>query len=187
LTVFLEAQIDVRPLTARHLDLFVEMYSSAEAPELDRHGFELVGAWKRTGGSLNHVVHLYRFDSLERYVAIRAAVRADERFAAVVDAYHASPLQLSEVTTLCTATRWSDEEHLGKALVGPLAARQYVHVTLQVRSNGASTAHALLTNSIRDAEAAGGFQLVAAYEPVVGLRDRLTVVGNQPNRPHNIE
>lgn len=182
MSVFLEASVDIHPIANKSLDLFARMYTSNEAPILDEHGYELVGAWKRTGGPLNRVVHLYRFADLQTYATLREQVRGDERFLQVVQEYLASPLQIDEVITLGTTPPWVDDDALPRALsAAPAAARQYVQAIVQIPMQGAATAHELLAKNVAAAEAAGGFELVTAYESLAGVRGRLTVIGIFPH------
>jgi len=181
MTVLLEATLDIKPIAARSLDLFIELYTTNEAPELARHGYELVGAWKRTGGPLNRITQLYRFDSLEEYVRIRAEVRADERFRALVGKYLASPIQLSEVITIGTTPAWFEPGKLSRAIAEtPVVPRQYVLAIVQIPMAGTVRAHELLAQNIAHAETAGAFQVVAAYEPLAGQRGELKIIGIFP-------
>jgi hypothetical protein len=181
MTVLLEATVDIKPIAARSLDHFIELYTTNEAPELDRHGYELVGAWRRSGGPLNRITHLYRFESLARYVDIRDSVRSDARFLALMPKYLEAPITLTEVITLGSTPAWYDDAKLSKALgESPAEPRQYVLAIVQIPMKGAAKAHELLARNVGHAEDAGGFQMVAAYEPVAGRRGELKVIGIFP-------
>src|SRR5581483_2022761 len=77
MTVFMEARVNVRPLTNATMDRFVDHYSDVEHPILERNGYDLVGAWKATGGPLGQVIHLYRFDTISALDLSRTSLLGD--------------------------------------------------------------------------------------------------------------
>jgi hypothetical protein len=180
LSVLLEASVDIHPIANKSLDLFARLYTTNEAPILEEHGYRLVGAWKRTGGPLNRIVHLYRFDDLQEYAKVRDRVRGDQRFADVIRQYLASPLHIEEVITLGTTPPWVDDAALARS-ASPGSPRQYLQAIVEIPLSGAATAHELLAKNVAAAEAAGGFELITAYEALAGHRGRLTVIGIFPH------
>src|SRR5262249_21668403 len=101
MTIFVEAEIVVEPLTNAAFDRFVKNYAEVWQPVICRHGWDLVGAWKRTGGSLNTIIHLYRFESLAHFDELRELTRSDPALAAAME--HYSGLEPKETVLVAQA------------------------------------------------------------------------------------
>ena len=77
MAVYLEAVHTVHPLTSRVFDRYVELYGEFVVPKFAEYGLELLGAWKRTGGTTGQDLLLLRFDSLADMERAMASLAMD--------------------------------------------------------------------------------------------------------------
>lgn len=183
MTVVLEATVDVKPIGARSVDLFIDLYNVNETGALKQHGYEVIGAWKRTGGPVNRITHLYRFESLTQYADLRE--RARPHSTEPSNAWLEAPITISEVTTLGLTPAWFDDEKLSVALgETPTQPRQYVMVVVQIPVLKLGQAYELIAREVARAEGAGAFQMVVAYQSVHGRVGEHKIIGVLPrDRP----
>lgn len=71
--------VDVRTYTLvpRKMPQYVETFEKLALPVVKRHGFQLMGYYTSQIGTLNQVVHLWRYESLADLERKRAARDAD--------------------------------------------------------------------------------------------------------------
>ena len=71
--------VDVRTYTLipRRLTKYLELFEKHALPVMKRHGLELMGYYASYIGSLNQVVHLWRYDNLADMEKKRTARDAD--------------------------------------------------------------------------------------------------------------
>ena len=72
MTVLIEAVHAVKPLTNTAFDTWVEWYGNDVIPALERNGFDVVGAFKRSTGPMGEDVLLMRFADLGEYCTTSA-------------------------------------------------------------------------------------------------------------------
>ena len=64
MAVFLEVRHRIKPITNTAFDLFVDFYADTVMPAMDRHGIDLFGAWKVTGGEMGWDLSIHRYESM---------------------------------------------------------------------------------------------------------------------------
>lgn len=187
MTVFLEAVHTIKPLTGEAFDRFVDFYTNAVVPAMERSGFDLIGAWKRTGGAMNQDVVLIRFENMAAYEKAAASLQSDaglQRGLALLG----SGVQLAETVKAVTPVPYATEARLEKALEQrPAKPRQYMQAVLQVTMGGAPKAYDLI-GKLADAVESGGFmRLATAYTTTIGQRGELTDIWAMTNGISNFD
>jgi hypothetical protein len=183
MTVYVQAVHTVRPLRGDLFDRWVDFYANDALPRMARHGFEVVGAWKRSTGRLNQDLVLTRFESLAAYEKASASMFADVEFGKAIGALLCE-LQLEEEITIGNPVPYADEQRLERALAErPAAPRQYLLATLPVVLGRSPKAHRLIGEAVALVEGIGMMKLVTAYEAATGLRDVLNDFWVMPDRP----
>jgi hypothetical protein len=183
MTVYVQAIHTVRPLRGDLFDRWVDFYANDAIPRMARHGFEVVGAWKRSTGRLNQDLVLTRFESLAAYEKASASMFADVEFGKAIGAL-LRELQLEEEITVGNPVPYADEQRLERAMAErPAAPRQYLHAALPVVLGRSPKAHRLLADVVTLVEGIGMMRLVAAYETATGLRGVLNDFWVLPERP----
>ncbi len=171
MTVLVEVVHTVKPLTNAVFDRWVDWYGTDVIPAMERNGFDVIGAWKRTGGPMGQDVLLSRFESVAAYEAAGKALRADPKFLAALA--KAAEFQVSESVKVCAFVPYSTEQRLERALVKPEKPRQFLQAVLNLRQGGQAGAYATV-GKIADTLEGVGVQLAAAYETSIGQRGELT-------------
>lgn len=170
MTVYVQAIHTVRPLTGDIFDRWTDFYANFAVPRMQSHGFELVGAWKRSTGRLNQDLLLTRFESLAAYEKASASMFADVEFGKNIGLL-LREMQVDEEITFGNPVPYADEARLQRALAEPTGpARHYLQATIPVRLGRSPKAHRLIGEAVTAVEASGRMKLVAAYEAVSGLR-----------------
>ena len=170
MTVFVQAIHTIRPIGGAIFDRWVDVYGTDVVPAMQRSGFELIGAWKRSSGALQQDLLLARFDSLAAYERAGEALRKDRRLGQSLGTLLAE-MQLGEEVTLAQATPYATEQRLAKALAEkPAQPRQYVQATLHARLGGQAAAYDAIGKIADRLEQANALQLVVAYEASTGVR-----------------
>lgn len=173
MTVFLQAIHTIRPIGGAIFDRWVDVYSNAVVPAMQRNGWDIIGGWKRSTGTLQQDLLLVRFDSLADFERASASLRKDREMGASVGAVMAE-MQIGEEITLATAVPYATEQRLAKALAEkPERPRQYLQATLQVRLGGQAVAYDAIGAIADRMEQAAVLQLVTAYEATTGVRGTL--------------
>jgi hypothetical protein len=173
MTVILQAIHTIRPIGGAIFDRWVDVYGTAVVPAMQRSGFDILGAWKRSSGSLQQDLLLVRFDSLAAYEQAGAALRRDKGLSDGLAALMAE-MHIGEEVTLANTVPYATEQRLERALKErPERPRQYLQATLHVRLGGQPEAYAAVGAIADRAEQAGALQLVTAYEASTGVRGTL--------------
>ncbi len=171
MSVFVETSLTVRPIGI--LDRFIEVYANDGRGLGERHGFELLGAWRRPGGTGQQVMHLHLFESLASYEQARASLQADPAIAALAESL-GSEMSISEVSSVGESTAYATDARLERA-----RGREGAPLTYLQRISRAHFPHraevAELVGKIVDAvEATGSISLVTAYQAIVGQASDVT-------------
>lgn len=176
MAVYLEAVHTVRPLTSRVFDRYVELYGELVVPKFAEHGLELLGAWKRTGGTMGQDLLLLRFDSLGDMERAMASVMTDPALQTVLpEQLEKAGVVLGETTKTALGVPYATEKRLEAALADrPASPRQYVQAILQLAPGGQPKAYDLIGQLADRMEGAGAGKLATAYETQFGQRGELT-------------
>jgi hypothetical protein len=143
-TILVEARHFIRPITAAAFNAYVDFYGSDVIPAMQRNGFELVGAWKRSGGIMGQDVALYRFDSMADYEKANASLGADASLGPVI-AKMLESVEMAETTKIGTPLGEAAERGLARALAEtPPAPRQYGQAVTKLVFSGQMRALELL-------------------------------------------
>lgn len=171
MAVLVEVVHTVKPLTNTVFDRWVDWYGEAVIPAMQRAGFDVLGAWKRTGGPMGQDVLLSRFETMNDYEAAGLRLRSDPKFVASLSAI--AGLQVAESVKLCAAVPYATEARLEKALQRPEKPRQYLQAVLNMKMGGAPRAYEII-GKLADTFEGYGMLLASAYETSVGQRGELT-------------
>jgi len=184
MTVFMEARVNVRPLTNATMDRFVDHYSDVEHPILERNGYDLVGAWKATGGPLGQVIHLYRFDTISALDLSRTSLLGDPDLLTIYQSAMSvlDGAAMREFVRIGGAAALGLEgrldELLGETQGGP---RQFVAATSRIVFGRQAEAYDLVAQIVKEHEAIGAFKFVTGYDTIFGERGEWTAIGIFPN------
>jgi hypothetical protein len=171
MTVYVQAIHTVRPLRRDYFDRWVEWYANEALPRMASHGFEVVGAWKRSTGRGNQDLLLTRFESLAAYEKASAAMFGDREFGRGIGGLFREGIQIEEEITIGNPVPYSDEARLEAAMAErPPAPRQYLQTHLPVTLGRSPKAYQIIAELAPRIEAAGIRRLVLAYEAASGLR-----------------
>lgn len=170
MTVFVQAIHTIRPIGAATFDRWVDIYSHAVVPALLRHGFDILGGWKRSTGTLQQDLLLTRFAGMADYERAGASLRKDRAMGEQLGALLAE-MQIGEEVTIAAPVPYATEQRLERALKEkPESPRQYLQATLQVHLGRQAVAYDLIGALADRFEGAGALQLVTAYEGITGVR-----------------
>jgi hypothetical protein len=174
MTIFVEAVHTVKPLTNSAFDAYVDWYGEFVIPAFTRNGFDLIGAWKRTGGPMGQDVLLNRFENASAYEKAGLSLRNDSAFAAGL-AKRAGEFELQESVKMAAPVPYATEQRLAKALAEkPAAPRQYMQAVLQMKLGGQPKFYEALQKLVDITDQGKGFNLVTAYETTMGQRGEAT-------------
>lgn len=180
MTVFLEAVHTVKPLTNTAFDAYVDWYGEVAVPAMERSGFDIVGAWKRTGGRMGQDVLLVRFENLAAFESASNALWKDAGLQKGLTSMREG-LDVAEEIRLADRVPYATEERLQAALATPAdGPRQYMQAVLQLTSGGEPQAYELIGKLADTLEASGAIQLVTAYQTRTGKRGELTDIWLAP-------
>jgi hypothetical protein len=173
-TVFIEAMHTVRPLTNTAFDRYVEFYGNDVMPVLARHGFDVVGAWKRTGGVMGEDVLLIRFENMAAYEQAGASMATDPALAKAMASY-AGDFSIRERAKSARPVPYATEQRLERALAArPEKPRQYMQAVLQMELGGEPAAYKAIGELADLLETHTKMSLATAYETAIGQRGELT-------------
>lgn len=174
--IFLEAVHTVYPLTGSAFDRYVEIYGELVVPAFGRHGFDLLGAWKRTGGPMGQDVLLVRFDSLADFERASASLMSDAVIQTQLFAQlDKAGLTIRESAKSATPVPYATEARLEEALADrPAAPRQYAQAVLQLELGGQPKAYDLIGQLADRLATSGAAKLATAYETALGQRGEVT-------------
>ncbi len=176
MAVYLEAVHTVHPLTSRVFDRYVELYGEFVVPKLAEHGLELLGAWKRTGGTTGQDLLLLRFDSLGDMERAMASLAMDPTVQTVLpEQLEKAGVVLGETKKTAVGVPYATEQRLESALADrPALPRQYVQAILQLAPGGQPKAYDLMGQLADTVESLGTATLATAYETQFGQSGELT-------------
>ena len=168
MTILVEARHIVRPITAAAFNAYVDFYANDVMPALQRNGFELLGAWKRSGGAMGQDVVLYRFASLADYERAQASLAADGSLGSAIGGL-LEQAEMAETTKIGSPLGGAAERGLAAALrEAPRHARTYSQVVTKLIFSGQLRALELLEEMAVFAEAKGLGAVVASYSTTTG-------------------
>lgn len=172
--VYLEAVHRILPLTTAAYRTYVEYYADTVLPAMRRHGMEMLGAWKRSGGPHGHDVMLFRFDSMDAYDRAAIALRADPEMARGRAAV-ATAFEIAETKKLVRPVSYGTADRLERTLAErPESPRFYLHAIVSVKPGRMAAACELISELADYTEARGWARIAAAYETLVGPANELT-------------
>lgn len=178
--ILVEPVITLRPVGRVTVEHFIDVYANKEHALIERHGFDLLGAWTRMGGPIQQIVHLYRFESLTAYDDARSTLRKDPAVVANLLAAYGENLSITETVTCGASLPHATADRSDRLKTASPPAELYVQALLQVALRDQATAVNLMAEVHDQVEASGAMQLVTAYMPIFGRRDQLSVVWRLP-------
>ncbi len=172
MSLVLETSLTVRPIGI--LNRFIEVYANDARALGERHGFELLGAWRRPGGTGQQVMHLHLFESLASYEQARASLLADPASTALLESL-GKEMSISEVSSVGESTAYATEARLeraqGREGSSPLTYLQRIsRVHFPHRAEVAD----LLGKIVDAVEETGAISLVTAYQAIFGRTSDVT-------------
>jgi len=178
--VLLEITHRVRPITASTWARYVEFYGEKAVPRMTRHGFDLLAAFKRSGGIAGEDILLVRFDDwgqAER--SIKDLFR--DQSGAADSAKMLAGITVIESAKLVRVVRQATEDRFDRALAEPPAQpRRFVQAVLEVAPGGQRDAFPLLGDWAAAVAGAGIVQPILAYETTMGPANELTDIWAAP-------
>ena len=177
---FLELIHTAQPLTNTAFDTWVDFCAATGVPAMEQRGFDLVGAWKRTGGCMLQDVHLFRWQDR---TALDQAAWSPSNGPTVLEALGktSAPVDVVETVKIAETVPYAQPARLERALrEKPDQPRQYMQMVLELVPHGQAAAYALIAKLVDTLAASGGLQLVTAYETTIGQRGELTDIWIAP-------
>ncbi|HJN91802.1 MAG TPA: NIPSNAP family protein [Dehalococcoidia bacterium] len=188
MTVFVEAMHTIKPLTNTAFDTFVEVYRESVIPAFARHGYDLLGAFKRTGGEMGQDVLLFRFENLAAMEQASASMAKDTAMYQAIAAMMEGGIQISESAKTAYPVPYATEQRLESApSAKPESPRQYMQAVLQLTLGGQEKAYEVLGKLVDWGSNAGAVELVTAYETALGQRGELTDIWILPHGVPNFD
>lgn len=171
--IYREDLLQVVPLTPHCLDEFVEFFGTSVLPLAGHHGRRLVAAWQRLGGSANHLIHLWEFETLAAMEMIDAACTADARW---LDCLAEANLRCGlRVSRLLRPTLYAPPTLLHQAIEDePDQPRVFVQAITQVRPGTMEAFCRYAGEEFEPAMRRAGGRLVAAWETLIGRANEVT-------------
>ncbi len=183
--VYLEVRHRIKPITNTAFDLFVDFYADTVAPAMERHGIDLIGAWKLSGGQMGWDLSIQRYESMAHAEECLASLGQDRALWSTVEKIRGE-VEIEEITKFANRVSYGTEERLQAALnADPDQPRQYMLAVLQSAGGGLLPAIEMLGN-LNDGKSEGGalpLQLVTAYATRIGRSGELTDLYVMPQGP----
>lgn len=175
MAVLLEVRHRIKPITNTAFDLFVDFYADTVVPAMDRHGIDLIGAWKMTGGEMGWDISIQRYDSMAHAEECLASLGQDQALWSAVGTLRGE-VEIEEVTKFANTVSYGTEERLNAALGSsdPTQPRQYMLAVLQTAGGGLLPAIDIIGGLADTMEQAGALNLVTAYASRIGRSGELT-------------
>ena len=168
MTIFVEARHSIRPITSLAFNAYVDFYGNEVIPAMQRNGYDLVGAWKRSGGEMGQDVALYRFASLADYERANAALAEDASLARSIGKM-LEEVEMAETTKIGSPLGEAAERGLERALADrPAAPRQYAQVVTKLLYSGQLRAYEVLEEMARFGAEKNLGTVVASYATTTG-------------------
>lgn len=185
MTILIEPEITLRPLGGETIAHFTRAYHEVEHPIIEEKGFDLVGAWTTTSGSVGRLIHLYRFDDFRAYDESRRAIRQDRQFLPTILAAYGPDLTIRE-TIACGQPMPHVQLDRAKELGPDDADTLYVRAAIRVELSSLPRVVPLLAQVHAQIEDATSMRLVSAHMPVFGDRNELAVYWRVPEGPGSL-
>ena len=174
MAVFLEVRHRIKPITNTAFDLFVDFYADTVVPAMERHGIDLIGAWKVTGGEMGWDLSIHRYESMAHAEECLASLGQDRALWSAVEKLRGE-MEIEEVTKFANRVSYGTEERLQAALdANPEQPRQYMLAVLQTVTGGLVPAIDAIGGLVDTMDSAGALQLVTAYASSIGRTGELT-------------
>ncbi len=183
MAVFLEVRHRIKPITNTAFDLFVDFYADTVVPAMDRHGIDLIGAWKMTGGEMGWDISIHRYESMAHAEECLGSLGQDEKLWSSVEKLRGE-IEIEEITKFANRVSYGTEERLQAALdANPDQPRQYMLAVLQTAGGGLIPAIKTIGSLVDTLEGAGAMQLATAYASRIGRTGELTDLWIMPHGP----
>ncbi|MDE2986872.1 MAG: NIPSNAP family protein [Chloroflexota bacterium] len=183
MAVFLEVRHRIKPITNTAFDLFVDFYSDTVVPAMDRHGIDLIGGWKVTGGEMGWDLSIHRYESMAHAEECLNSLGQDKALWSAVDKLRGE-IEIEEITKFANTVSYGTEERLQAALdANPDQPRQYMLAVLQTATGGLLPAIKTIGSLVDTLEGAGAMQLATAYASRIGRTGELTDLWIMPHGP----
>ena len=168
MAVYLEVRHRIKPITNTAFDLFVDFYADTVVPAMERHGIDLIGAWKMTGGEMGWDLSIHRYESMAHAEECLASLGRDKTLWSTVEKLRGE-IEIEEITKFANRVSYGTEERLQAALdANPDQPRQYMLAVLQTAGGGLLPAIDMLGKLIDGMGEGGALQLVTAYASRIG-------------------
>jgi len=183
MTVFLEVRHRIKPITNTAFDLFVDFYAETVVPAMERHGIDLIGAWKMTGGEMGWDLSIHRYESMAHAEQALNSLGQDAALWSAVEKLRGQ-IEIEEITKFANRVSYGTEARLEAALnANPDQPRQYMLAVLQTATGGLLPAIERIGNLVDMLEPSGAMQLVTAYASRIGRTGELTDLWIMPGGP----
>ena len=181
MAVFLEVRHRIKPITNTAFDLFVDFYADTVVPAMERHGIDLIGAWKMTGGEMGWDISLQRYESMAHAEECLAALGQDQALWSAVEKLRGE-IEIEEITKFANTVSYGTAERLEAALnAQPEQPRQYMLAVLQTTTGGLLPAIEGIGGLLDAVEPSGALQLATAYASRIGRTGELTDLWIMPH------
>ncbi len=183
MAVYLEVRHRIKPITNTAFDLFVDFYAETVVPAMDRHGIDLIGAWKMTGGEMGWDISLHRYESMAHAEECLNALGQDRALWGAVEKLRGE-LEIEETTKFANSVSYATDTRLNAARnAAPEQSRQYMLAVLQTVSGGLLPTIEGVDGLVDRMESANALQLVTAYASRTGRSGELTDLWIIPKGP----
>ena len=174
MVVLVEAVHTVKPLTNTAFASWVEWYGNDVIPAMERSGYDILGAWKRSTGPMGEDQLLLRFETMNDYERAGVSLRQDPAFLKSI-ASIASRWTVTERAKTATFVPYATEQRLERALAErPGKPRAYMMAVLQMVTGGQPAAYEAIGKLAGMLDESPSMRLVTAYETAIGQRGELT-------------
>ena len=182
MAVFLEVRHRIKPITNTAFDLFVDFYADTVVPAMDRHGIDLIGAWKVTGGEMGWDLSIHRYENMAHAEECLNSLGQDKALWSDVDKL-GGEIEIEEITKFANTVSYGTEERLQAALEtsDPAQPRQYMLAVLQTVTGGLLPAIDIIGGVVDTLESAGALQIATAYASRIGRTGELTDLWIMPH------
>ena len=174
MALFMEVRHRIKPLTNTAFDLFVDFYSEVVVPAMERHGIDLIGGWKVSGGEMGWDLSIHRYENMAHAEECLGSLGQDKALWSGV-AKLRDQLEIEEITKFANQVSYGTEARLDAALnATPDTPRQYMLAVLQTKTGGLPPAIDQIGGLVDALEPSGALQLVTAYASRIGRTGELT-------------
>ncbi len=187
MAVLLEVRHRIMPITNTAFDLFVDFYADTVVPAMDRHGIDLIGAWKMTGGEMGWDISIQRYESMAHAEECLTALGQDQALWSAVEKLRGE-VEIEEITKFANTVSYATDQRLQAACdsSNPSQPRQYMLAVLQTAGGGILPAIDIISGLADTMEQAGALNLVTAYASRIGRTGELTDLWIMPGGPQGM-